>query len=589
MFQLKNHTSMNRTNKELAEIFGRMAAIYELKEDGNEFRVRAYENAARVLDTMVNDVRDMLGRNETLEDIHGIGESIADKIREYVASGKIQKYEQLRKDVPEDFFELLKVEGIGPKTLLRLRNELKIKTRKELIEALESGAVEHLKGFGPRLVENLLEGIARRAETADRILLAEAREIAEEVKLQLLNCCQVDQLEVAGSIRRHRPTIGDIDLLVTAPPSSWPKIMDCFTEMELVKKVINKGTKKASVQIGPSSRDVDLRLFEANEFGAAMLYFTGSKAHNVQLRKMARDKNWKINEYGLYSKEKKLAGKTEASIYKKLGLHWIPPELREDKGELEWATKRKVPELIQFEAIRGDLHLHSTWSDGNNTIREIAAYLLNNFAYEYFVVTDHSRSQVQAGGLDETELRRQAREIDQLNKELGRDFIKCGVEVDILADGKLDLPDSFLQTLDWVVASIHSRFKQDNTERLLQAMENPYVHVIGHPNGRLLKQREPYKLDMEKVLEQAAVTGTALEINVSPQRMDLDEQWIRAAQEKGVTLVLVTDSHSLGDLRNMRVGAGFARRGWCRPETILNTGDWKSVKAFAEKKRERVG
>lgn len=576
---------MNKTNKELARIFNRMAAIYEMKEEDNQFRVRAYENAARVIDNLPEDVTEILDKGEKLEEIHGIGESIADKIREYIDTGKIEKYESLQKEMPEDFFDLLKVEGIGPKTLQRLRDELRIKTKEDLVEALESGEVEELKGFGHKTVENMLEGIARREEASDRILLSEAAEIAEEIKKELQACCDLDKVEVAGSIRRHRATIGDIDVIVTAGDSDRKKIMDCFTGMEEVSKVVASGKKKATVQIKTANRDVDLRIFEEGEFGAALLYFTGSKAHNVHLRKMAREKDWKINEYGLFSGDKKLAGKTEASIYSRLGLQWVPPEMREDEGEIEMAADEKIPDLIQFEDIRGDLHVHSTWSDGNYDLDEIAEFVRDHFDYEYLVITEHSKSQTQAGGLDAPKIRKQKKEIEKVNDSLGKVFLRHGIEVDIMPDGSLDLPDDVLEELEWVVASIHSRFKQDNTERILKAMENPFVNAIGHPSGRMIGQRDAYPLDMEKIMEKAAATGTALEVNVSPPRMDLNDRWIRAARDKEVMLVINTDSHNLGDFSDMRLGAAYARRGWCEKEKVLNTRNWKAVKDFVEKKR----
>lgn len=576
---------MSKYNRELAKIFSDMAAIYELKEDGNQFRVRAYENAARAIDNLPEDVSEMIEHEEKLENIRNIGESIADKIREYVKTGKIEKYEALKKTVPADFIELLQVEGVGPETLKTLQKELNIKTKEDLIKALKSGEVEELKGFGEKTVQNILDGIAQRESAGDRILLADAVEIAGEIVENLKEACDLDEIEVVGSIRRRRTTIGDIDILVTAKESEREKIMDHFTDMEIVQKVVAKGKKKSTVQTKAENRDVDLRIFEEGEFGAAMLYFTGSKAHNVHLRKMAQEKDWKINEYGLFSGDKKLAGKTEESIYSRLGLPWIPPEMREDNGEIEAAEKDELPDLVTLDDIHGDLHMHSTWSDGNNSLEEIAEFIQENFDYDYIVITDHSKSQTQAGGLDEDELREQYEEIDKLNDKIGSDLIKKGVEVDILPDGSLDLSDDFLKECDWVVASVHRRLKQDNTDRVLAAMDNPYVNAIGHPTGRLIGQRDGYPLDFEKIFKKAAETGTALEINAQPARMDLEVRRIRAAIDAGVMLVIGTDTHNLGSFAHMRFGVGHARRGWATADDILNTRKWNEVRKFVEKKR----
>ncbi len=576
---------MSKYNRELAKIFSDMAAIYELQGNGDEYRARAYENAARAIDNLPEDVSEIMEEEEKLEDIRNIGESIADKVREYIKTGKIEKYEELKKTIPEDFVDLLEIEGVGPETLKTLQKELNIKTKEDLVEALESGEVEEIKGFGEKTVQNILDGIAQRESAGDRILLADAVEIAGEIVENLKEACDLDEIEVVGSIRRRRTTIGDIDILVTAKESEREKIMDHFTDMDIVKKVVAKGKKKSTVHTKAEDRDVDLRIFEEGEFGAAMLYFTGSKAHNVHLRKMAQEKDWKINEYGLFSGDKKLAGKTEESIYSRLGLPWIPPEMRGDNGEIEAAEKDELPDLVSFDDIHGDLHMHSTWSDGNNSIEELVEFVRENFDYDYIVITDHSKSQTQAGGLDEDELGEQYEEIEKLNDKIGSDFIKKGVEVDILPDGSLDLSDDFLKECDWVVASVHRRMNQDNTDRILSAMDNPYVNAIGHPFGRLIGKRQGYSLDFEKILDKASETGTALEINAQPARMDLEVRRVRAAIDAGVMLVLGTDTHNLGSFINMRFGVGHARRGWATADDILNTRKWKEVQKFVEQKR----
>ncbi len=576
---------MSTTNHELSRIFEEMAAIYQLLDGSNRFRVRAYENASRVVDGLPEDVKNY--SEKELEAVKGIGESIAGKIREYLTEGHIAKYEELRQQVPPDFIELLKVEGIGPRTLQTLHEKLGVESKEQLVKALESGEVAKLKGFGQKTVDNLRTALERHERASGRILLSEALEIAEHIRQALAPCLGDNQLEIAGSIRRRRETIGDVDVLVAAPAADRAGIVDCFVKMDGVEKIIAKGKTKASVGIKFSHRDVDLRIVDLKQWGAALLYFTGSRSHNLQLRRMARERDWKINEYGLYRKRdnKKLAGQTEASIYKKLGLEYIPPEMREANGEIELAAAGKIPQLVRAGDIRGDLQMHSDWSDGTPSIEELARYVAGHFDYEYIALTDHSPSARVAGGLDAKDFRKQFKAIDEVNKKLGRPFVRRGVEVDILPDGSLDLEDELLAEFEWVVASIHSRFRDDNTDRLLRAMDNPFVNAIGHPTGRLIGQREAYPLDMEKVIEQAAATGTALEINAQPSRMDLDDNYTRAARAAGVMLVISTDSHNLGGFAAMELGVAVARRGWCTRTHVLNTRPWKDVERFVRDKR----
>ena len=579
---------MHTLNKNLANIFANMAALYQLLNGENRFRTRAYQNASRVLDNMSEDVGEHLNQQE-LENMHGIGESIAEKIIEYAETGKIAQYEALKDQVPTGFIELLDVEGIGPKTLNQLHRELNVTDREELIAALESGEAAKLKGFGKKSVQKMLEALRRHERASGRILLADALEIAEEIVEQMRDCADFNKIEIAGSLRRRKTTIGDIDILVEAPKQNWQAIVECFVGMNIVEKVHQQGKTKASVQVEFEHRDADLRLFTPGQWGAALLYFTGSKAHNIHLRKIAKDKGWKINEYGLFrqSDNKKLAGKTEASIYEKLGLAWVPPELREENGEIELAKQGKLPDLIEWKNIRGDLHMHSDWSDGLPEIAELAEFISENFDYEYIVVSDHSKSSRVANGLDEKDFREQFEEIQKVNDDLGKDFVKRGVEVDILPDGSLDFEDHFLAEFDWVTASIHARFDQDNTERLLKACENRYVNCIGHPTGRLIGKREGYPVDLEKLLTKAKETGTALEVNAQPARMDLEGSWIRAAVGQKVMLVITTDSHQLGNFDLMKLGVGHARRGWCTRDAVLNTKSWREIKKFVQAKREK--
>jgi DNA polymerase (family 10) len=582
---------MYNINKDLANIFKKMAAIYEFLDD--RFRAMAYQRAAHIIEDLPDDVRNYIVTGK-LYTIRGIGPSIASKIEEYVQTGKIQKYEELKKKVPEDFIELIDLPGFGPKTLKRIYEELGISTKEELVKALKDGRIEQLEGFGPKKVENMLKGLQMYEISKRRILLWEALQISRYLVDKLKKGLkEIHKIEVVGSTRRRKETIGDLDILVTADDKDRLKIMDFFTSLEEVSEVLVKGPKKSSVimKFEGKERQVDLRIFKDEEWGAALQYFTGSKQHNIHLREIAKEKGLKINEYGVFKveTEERIAGDTEESVYKSVGMDWIPPELREDRGEIEAAMKHKLPKLVELKDIKGDLHVHSTWSDGVVSIKDIVDFVKNNYGYEYIVITDHSKSQRVAHGLDEERVLEEIKEIELINKMAGLDFVKKGIEVDILLDGSLDLSDDVLSKLDWVVASVHSHFSRDNTDRIIKAMENPYVNAIGHPTGRLIGLREPYPVDMDAVIKAAKETGTALEINAQPRRMDIDEIWIRKAVEEGVKLVISTDSHNLGNFAFMEIGVAIARRGWAEKKHILNTGSWKKIKEFVNRKRKKFG
>lgn len=397
----------------------------------------------------------------------------------------------------------------------------------------------------------------------------------------------MEKFEFAGSLRRKKSTIGDIDILATAQSGKEKTVLENIVSISGVKKVLARGETKVSVLLEPYDIQVDFRLVKKDQWGAALLYFTGSKDHNIHLRTIAKDKNWKINEYGIFSNksDKKIAGKTEEDMYSKIGLDWIPPEMRENEGEIELAANGKLPKLVDVKDIRGDFHVHSDWSDGIPKIEELANYARKNYSYDYLVITDHSKSARIAGGLTESELRDQRKQIDEINRKMGSDFIKSGIEVDIMEDGSLDFSDDVLAKLDWVTASIHSLFNRDNTDRILKACENPFVCAISHPTGRLIGTRKEYPVDLKRVIQKAIETGTALEINAQPQRMDLDEHWARLAQQEGAMLVIGTDSHDLMSFDYMNDGVSVARRGWCEKKHILNTGTWKKVMNFVRKKR----
>lgn len=485
---------------------------------------------------------------------------------------------------------MVEVKGLGPETLRRLHQELGISSRKDLVKALKDGSIEKLGGFGPKKVENIQAGLRQKEAAEQSIRLWNALELGKIMIEKLKSLPEVQQVELAGSLRRKKETVGDIDILVTASKKDWSKIIKSFVAFDNVENILIKGDTKASVMVRNYNRQVDVRIVEDSDWGAALVYFTGSKEHNVHLRQIALAKGFKLNEYGVFENEsdRKVASQSEEEVYQTLGLSWLPPEMRENRGEIELAASGIIPNLVKLEDIKGDMHMHSRYSDGKHSLEEIVGYLKKNYAYEYIVVTDHTKSTRIAGGMDEKGFLKQIAAIKELNARLGEDFVKAGAEVDILADGSMDLSNELLSQLDWVVASIHAQFKKDNTQRFIKACENPYVHVLGHPSGRLIGIREGYPLDMEEVIKAAKATGTAMEINAQPTRMDLDDHWAGRAREQGVPLVISTDSHSFENYEYLRLGLYVARRAWCTAEDILNTRSWKEVIDFKKKKAKMV-
>lgn len=579
---------MENLNKKLAKIFAEMAAIYDFLNGRNRFRVIAYEKAALFLENLDEDLTTY--SEKELEGLRGIGHGIATKIEEYIATGKIEKYEELKASVPAELISLSGLKGFGPKTLKSIYDNLGIRTKKELVLALKDGRIEELRGFGGKKVEAMLKGLEMKGELEERISLWEAQRIGEELVNYLKEVPGIDKIEIAGSVRRCKEDIGDLDILATCTKHYRKQLLDHFISYEDIQEVLAKGQTKASVVIKDHGRQVDLRLMDPAEWGAAMVYFTGSKQHNVHIRSIAKEKGLKISEYGVFKSDtgKKIAGKTEEEVYKTLKMQWIPPEIREDRGEVELSLEAKVPKLIQISDLKGDLQMHSTWTDGMHSIEEVANFVRKNYPYKYIAMTDHTKAVRIAGGMQDKEFFDQIKEIKEINNKLGEDFIKAGAEVDINPDGSLDLADEILEQLDWVVASIHTQFNRDNTDRLIKACENPYVHVIGHPTGRLLGSREAYKLNMEELLQTAKSTGTALEINAQPQRMDLNDRLAFMARERGVKMIISTDSHTFGNFNFMKLGVNIARRAWCTKEDILNTRSWKDLNSFFQKKRKKL-
>jgi DNA polymerase (family 10) len=574
-------------NRELADILHHMASCYRYQGPEQRFRAVAYENASRTIHGLKDDISVFATDVKSLDQLSGIGESIAEKIIEYLESGKIKTYEKLKKEVPESLLELMDITGFGPATVKLLHQKFNINNKEELVAAIEGGQLKGLRGFGEKKIENLMRGLKLYKAGQERMLLSTALEMGTELLTAIKKIDGIIKAELAGSLRRRKETIGDIDIIACALKKDWKKVMNKVLKIGQVGRILASGETKVSFLLKQGHSQVDIRLVNEDEYGAALLYFTGSKEHNVKLRSWAKTKGWKLNEYGVFDAktDKKLAGKTEAEIYEWFDMQYIPPELREEKGEIELAREYKLPKLVELKDIKGDMQMHSTWSDGAEKIETIARHILKNFPhYKYIVITDHSPSERIAGGLQPGEFRKQFTEIDRINKRLGSDFIKKGVEVDILADGNLDLPDDLLRQFDWVTASIHSGFNKDNTERFIKACEHPYVHCIGHPSGRLIGKREGYPVDWKKLFKKLVETGTAIEINAQPERLDLKDDLVKEAIGKGVFITISTDAHMLSQFDFMELGVAVARRGWSTKDNILNTQSWEAIEAFKKRK-----
>jgi DNA polymerase (family 10) len=561
-------------NKELADLFEKMADVFEFKGE-NPFKISAYRKASRIIGDLTEDIEEIAKQGE-LRNIPGIGEGMAQKILEYLNTGKVSKFEEAKKGVSDELIAIMDIPGMGPKTLSMLHKEKGISNLSQLEKALEDGSLMDLFGMGEKKIENIKRGIELLKQSKGRMSLGVAFPVAKSIVETLRQKTGSNKIEWAGSLRRMKENIGDIDILATGPDKE--KIIQAFTHLPEVKEILASGETKASV-IVEGGIQVDLRVVEEDSYGAALQYFTGSKGHNIHLRGIAKAKGIKINEYGAFRGEKKIGGKEEKDIYHVLGMDWIEPELREDRGEIETAQKRSLPKLVQESEIKGDLHLHSKWSDGTSTIEEIAKAAQNR-GYYYVAICDHSKSLKIAHGLDESRLMKQIEEIDRINEKL-RDFqILKGSEVDILTDGKLDHSDKILEKLDFAVAAIHSGFKQDKgkmTKRIIRALENPHIHILAHPSGRLIGAREPYEVDIEELMEAAKKYGKALEINAYFERLDLDDIHCRKAKEMGIRIGIGTDAHHLDQMWMISLGVAVARRGWLEAPDILNTLSLKEI------------
>ncbi|HPD61153.1 MAG TPA: DNA polymerase/3'-5' exonuclease PolX [Thermodesulfobacteriota bacterium] len=554
-------------NQEIATVFKKIADFLEIKGE-NPFRIRAYQKAAQNIENLAEDIALIAQRNE-LDTLPGIGKDLSQKITEIITTGTLQKYEELKKEIPEGLMEIIAIPGLGPRTAKMLYDELRVESIDQLEGLAQAHKLQGLPGIKAKTEENILKGIALYRQKLARVMLSTMLALSREITGELKKLKEVKQISVAGSVRRRRETIKDIDILIVSPQPE--RVMEFFTQLPLVETVQAKGKTKSSVR-ARGGIQVDLRVVEPDCFGAALCYFTGSKAHNIRLRELAVAKGLKINEYGIFRGEKKIGGRDEQEVYASVGLPFIPPELREDRGEIEAALQGKLPHLVEHRDVRGDAHVHSHYSDGTATLEEIAKKA-EAIGLEWVAICDHSQSLKIAGGLSLTRMEEKISAIKKFNQKSKKVTLLCGTEVDINNDGRLDYPDELLRKLDVVIAAIHSGFKQDEktlTSRIIKAMRHPRVHIIAHPTGRLIGERDAYAVNLEMVLEEAAQTNTALEINAYPQRLDLNDIYSRAAKDKEAKLAIGTDAHILDQMEYLELGVSVARRGWLEKKDILN-------------------
>ena len=562
-------------NLDMARIFDEIADILELKAE-NLFKIRAYRRAARTIETLAQDLKVIAERGgvSELKKIPGVGEGIAKKILEIAKTGDCKTHRVLKEEVPAGLLELLAIPRVGPKTIAKVHDEIGISSIEQLEEAAKSHTLEKLPGFGVKVEENILKGIEQYRRYKGRKLLSEALPRAESIVHELKKLDAVERTTIAGSLRRWRETIGDIDILVV---SRRPKeVMDAFTRLDGIEDIVAKGDTKSSIVL--KGIDVDLRVVAAASFGAAAHYFTGSKHHNIRIRELGVRKGLKINEYGVFRGDVRIGGENEEDVFKNVGLAYIPPELREDRGEVEAAKESRIPKLVEPNDIKGDLHVHTKWSDGKNSIEEMAETAVS-LGYEYVAVADHSPAVGIAGGMNEDKVKKREKEIEGLNTRFeneGVDFrVLAASEVDIKSDCSMDFTDAILKSLDVVVGAVHSKFSQDRatmTQRIVTAMENEHVDIIAHPTGRVLGKREPYEVDMERLMEVARDTGTIMELNSFPNRLDLNDVHCRMAKDYGVLIAISTDAHDATQMGAViKYGVATARRGWLEAKDVVNT------------------
>lgn len=563
-------------NADIAAVFEEIADRLEI-QGANPFRIRAYRNAARALGELPQEARTLLEKGEDLTRLPSIGDDLAAKVREIVDTGRCSLLDRLRRELPPAVTELLQIPGLGPKRVKALYHDLEVQTVEQLYRTARDGRIRALPGFGEKTELNILQAVEAHVSQARRFKLAVAAQYAESLTAFLQAVPGVDQVTVAGSFRRMRETVGDLDILVTAAAGS--PVMSHFTAYDEVADVLSAGSTRASVVL-KSGLQVDLRVVAQQAYGAALHYFTGSKAHNIAIRRLAQKLGLKINEYGVFRGSERIAGDDEISVYRSVDLPYIPPELREDRGEIEAARERRLPKLVELSDLRGDLHAHTKATDGHDSLREMAL-AAKGMGLHYLAITEHSRHLTVAHGLDPLRLARQCDEIDRLNAELDGITLLKGIEVDILEDGSLDLPDEVLGRLDLVVGAVHSQFhlsRAKQTERILRAMDRPHFTLLAHPSGRLIEQRDPYDVDMLRIIRHAKDRGCFLELNAHPDRLDLLDTHCQMAKEEGVRVSINSDAHSTFDFANLQYGVGQARRGWLEKDNVLNTRPLASLR-----------
>lgn len=568
-------------NSDIADIFNQVADLLEI-QGANQFRVRAYRNASRTVGDLSQSASEIIKKGVDLSTLPGIGKDLAGKITEIVETGKLSLLEDLKKDTPGDLSKLMGIGGLGPKRIKTIYGRLGVSTLEELEKAARQHKIRGLEGLGDKTEQDILEELKRVEKVKKRTKIPEADEIVRSIMKYLKVVKGIKNLDVAGSYRRRKETVGDLDILATVKKGA--KIMDRFINYEDIDKVISQGKTRSSVLLR-SGFQIDLRVVSEVSYGAALHYFTGSKVHNIAIRKMGVQKGLKINEYGVFKGDKRVAGKTEAEVYKKVGLPYIEPELREDRGEIEAAKKKKLPKLITLDDIRGDLHAHTRLTDGHFGLEEMAEGARKR-GYDYLAITEHSKHVTVAKGLDAKALRRQINDIEKLNGKLKGITILKGIEVDILENGTLDLPDDILKELDIVVCAVHYKFnlsEEKQTERIIRAMDNKYFHILAHPSGRLINERDPYNVDMERIMNAAGEKGCLLEINAHPDRLDLIDVYCKKAREMGVKVAVSTDAHSINNLDFMKYGIGQARRGWLEADDVINTKGLKDLKKLLKR------
>ncbi|EDM23014.1 DNA polymerase/3'-5' exonuclease PolX [Caminibacter mediatlanticus] len=554
------------TNKEIASILSKTADLLEIKGE-NPFKVRAYRNAARIVENSSKDFNKLVKEGFDLTRLPGIGKDLSLFIKEIVETGKFHKLEELQKEIPPGLVDMLSIEGLGPKRIRQIYDAFKVTSLDELKKYAESGELDKLPGFGPKLIEKILKGVKQIKKAGIRFLWADVEEIAEDIRKYLLKFRGVEIVEIAGSYRRKKETVGDLDILVVA--EDYPKVSEYFIKYKRVKEVHSAGLTRSTVFLD-NDLQVDLRAVSKESYGAALHYFTGSKAHNIEIRKLAIEKGLKVNEYGVYRGDERIAGKSEEEVYKAVGLCFIEPELRENRGEIEACLNNYLPKLIRKEDILGDFHMHTIYSDGANSIEEMVKKAIN-LNYKYITITDHSKRLKVANGMSEEELLSQLKEIDEIQKKYKEIKILKGAEVDILEDGSLDFRDEILEKLDIIVGAIHYKFEGDQTKRILKALEK--IDILAHPTNRIINKRSEINANFEEIFHKAKEKNVILEINSQPDRLDLPDTYIKMAKEIGCKFAINSDAHNCNMLEYIKYGINQARRGWLEKEDVVNS--WK--------------